>query len=61
MMIEYYRNLVELETADGIHIEVGSLFRRLGETLILVDDDLYFEFPFNSSLFYYIGIDVEEE
>ena len=47
-----YRNTVEIISLEqGITIEVGFLWIRKGELMILVDDDQYVTAPYDSTKF----------
>lgn len=50
-MMFYYRNINDLLTDDGQDIDAGSLWRRFGQILVLVDEDNYVECDWNSKLF----------
>jgi hypothetical protein len=47
----YYRNVVKLKTDDGSEIDEGALWRRTGQTLVLIDDDQYVESDWDFKLF----------
>lgn len=47
-----YRNTVEIISLDqGITIEVGFLWKREGQLMILVDDDQYVTAPYDITKF----------
>lgn len=47
-----YRNYYDITSNEGVHIDAGSLWRRSGQLMILVDDDQYISFPYYETEFY---------
>lgn len=46
-----YRNTVEIISLEGVTIEIGFLWKREGELMILVDDDQHVTAPYDSKKF----------
>lgn len=51
MKKRFYRNDRDLGNNVGEFVEAGCLFERVENTMLLVDDDRYIEFPYNEGLF----------
>lgn len=54
--MEYYRNKIDIISNEGIYVDVESLWRLVGELLILVDEDQYVSFPFSETKFYKVNL-----
>ena len=46
-----YRNTVEIVSLENVHIEVGFLWERKGELMVLVDEDQYVTAPYDITKF----------
>ena len=52
----HYRNKIDLLSKEGIFVEVESLWRREGDSMILVDEDQYATFPYSETKFYEVTL-----
>ena len=46
-----FRNIEDIELPNGDFVEAGSLWRREGDTMILVDEDRYIEQAYDEEKF----------
>lgn len=46
-----FRNIEDIELPNGDFVEAGSLWRREGDTMILVDEDRYVEQAYDEEKF----------
>lgn len=50
--MELYRNYNDLVSFEGIPVDAGSLWRKQGQLMVLVDDDQYATHAFDEAEFY---------
>ena len=46
-----FRNIEDIELKDGDFVDAGSLWQKVEDIMILVDDDRYVEVPYNEEDF----------
>lgn len=56
----YYRNNIDLMAQNGEFVDEGSLWRRDGELMILVDEDRHVTFPYSATKFYPVNLSKHE-
>ena len=50
-MQNFFRNIEDIELKDGDSVDAGSLWQKVEDIMILVDDDRYVEVPYNEEDF----------
>ena len=46
-----FRNIEDIELKDGDYVDAGSLWQKVEDIMILVDEDRYVEVPYNEEDF----------
>ena len=46
-----FRNIEDIELKDGDYVDAGSLWKKVEDKMILVDEDRYVEVPYNEEDF----------
>ncbi|WP_407402213.1 hypothetical protein [Chryseobacterium sp.] len=54
--MEHYRNEIDIISYESVHVDAGSLWKKKGDLMILVDGDQYVTFPFDENKFYKVTI-----
>ncbi|WP_267281620.1 hypothetical protein [Chryseobacterium luquanense] len=50
--MDFYRNYNDLISMQGIPVDAGSLWRKQGQLMVLVDDDQYVTHAYEEAEFY---------
>lgn len=50
--MDFYRNYNDLISLQGVPVDAGSLWRKQGQLMVLVDDDQYITHAYEEAEFY---------